>query len=133
MIFEPSQPQPPRLEALKDIAVQAPQRLAEEARFFYATLLGLPEIEPSDQPTRNRIAFAAQDYRIVVDIVDGAVTPDVQRRAVLVVRSLREVEARLAEHDVTYVVERRLSITGRRLLVEDPAGHRYEIRQTWSL
>jgi hypothetical protein len=124
----------PRLEVLRDIRIQAPRGLEGALRLFYASCLGLPEEgEQAADPTRLVLTFSGQEYRLLVEVVDSAIDPGVRRRAVLVVKSLDEVEEALKDNRIAYVSERELAITGRRVFVTDPAGHRLEIRQTWPL
>lgn len=124
----------PKLEVIRDVCLQAPRGLEAKLRFFYACCLGLPEegVQAGD-PSRSVLSFSGQDYRLIVELVDSAIDPGVRRRAVLVVKSLDSVEDALQANDVSYSCERVLAVTGRRVLVTDPAGYRLEIRQTWPL
>lgn len=124
----------PRLEVLRDIRIQAPRGLEAALRFFYASCLGLPEEgEQVADPSALTLSFTGQDYRLLVEVVDSAIDPGVRRRAVLVVKSLDDVEEALNASRIAYVSERELAITGRRVFVTDPAGYRLEIRQSWPL
>ena len=124
------EPEPPRLEALKDVNIVAAAGLEDELRFFYEEILGLPE-DPSADSGRDRLYFWGKDYRLVVETIEAPRRPDMRRRAVLAVMSLADVEELLQEHDVDYVKETGLWLSERRLHVTDPAGNRLEIRQTW--
>lgn len=116
----------PRIAAVDRVCVEAPPGSIDELRVFYSEMLGL-RFE-TDAAGGGHISANDFMYTLHFRTVDRPAIDPCRRRLSVLVASLDELMERLSENDRPFQLERGLSLSDRRLLVHDPAGHLVEVR-----
>ena len=119
---------PAAIHCVREARVGIPIERRVEISVFYRGTLGL---RPWPQDQQIPGGWGAGDLRRGVYFQyrhDPHVDP-MRRRLVLIVHELDAVEERLRERDWPYARRRGLCYTDQCILVNDPVGHRLELRQ----
>jgi len=117
----PKMPEPPpvHLVAVDDVHLPAPAGREVELDAFYRGLLRF-ERDVSDAEV---IAYRAENFRLVFDVLEPPIHRDEFRPVVIAVPVLGEVERQLFEREIEYERQRGLSPAQDQLVLRDPAGN----------
>lgn len=121
-----------RVHAVREVRVPVPPELLPRIVDFYQTLLELPPWPPADQVPGAWAVGSRRSGVVFVFSHDPVVDP-FRRRLVLRVRSLDRAAIRLDEREWPYQRHRGLFFTDQWLELNDPVGHRLELRQSLDL
>lgn len=131
-VFEAGGSIPAEVHCVREVRLGVPAHATAESLRFYMDVIGLrPWREPRSVPG----AFGVGNPRrgLLLQVRHDPEVDDVRRRMTLVVASLDELEKRLDEIEWPFERMRGFGYSDRRIVVNDPAGHRIEIRQSQAL
>jgi hypothetical protein len=117
------EPPPVRLVAVEDVSIDAAAGLETQLDAFYVNLLKF-EREYADGDV---IVYGAENFRLMVKIVEPPVLRDDLRPLLIEVPNLLEIEHQLIDLKVEYQRLRRLAIGHTSLLLLDPARNWVEL------
>ena len=113
---------------LDHVQLAMPPGGEEKARWFYAGVLGLTEVEkPEPLRARGGCWFAGEDTQIHLGVQPDFV-PATKAHPALRVANLEEARRRFLEFDVAIIPDRS-GLGVRRFYVDDPFGNRLEFLQ----
>lgn len=121
---------PSRIQAIDNVCMEGPVSRVEDLRWFYTTIGALREA-PADGKCDSTLRFRSARIELSVRLVGAPQVEPIRRRVTLAVPSLDAAMSALDERGMTYVEEHGLSFTDRRVVVQDPAGHRIELKRDW--
>lgn len=115
---------------LDHVLVTAPPGSEDIARWFYGTLLGLPETpKPPGLKERGGVWFTVGDRQLHIGIEDAPTNEGSRRHIALVVDDLAALRARLQAEGVAVTEDDLLFPGYRRFYGHDPFGSRIEFMQ----
>jgi hypothetical protein len=127
-ILTKSESQRPQVHCVREVRVGIPHERLAEVMYFYTRLLGL-----RPWPSTCQIPGgwgAGEPQRGALFQFRHQVTADpMRRRLSLVVASLDQLEQRLSQEEWPYKRLHGLAWSDQCVVVNDPVGHRVEIRQ----
>ncbi len=114
------------ITGIDHVLVTAPRGAEDEARRFYGSLLGLPELpKPATLAGRGGVWFQLGDRQLHIGMEDAPNNAASRRHIALLVQGLDELRARLENHGVA--TEDDALLPGyRRFYARDPFGNRTE-------
>lgn len=123
----PRMPEPPpvRLVAVEDVRIDAPAGLHDPLDGFYTGLLKFNR-EYADPDV---IVYGAENFRLLVKLVDPPVLRDDLRPILIEVPDLLAVEHELVEREIEYERIRRIALAHTSLLLMDPARNWVELTE----
>ncbi|HBL28066.1 MAG TPA: glyoxalase [Acidobacteria bacterium] len=117
-----------RVTGLDHVQLAMPAGQEEEARKFYAGLLGLTEVpKPPNLAKRGGAWFAGGDLRLHLGVETGF-QPARKAHPALLVQGLEALIARLREAGVEVILDEPLAGYDR-VYVQDPFGNRIELME----
>jgi hypothetical protein len=118
-------PPPVALETVEDAHVPAPAGMEQELDAFYVGILEFERDAKADG-----IVYRAENFRLIVDVVEGPVQRDDFRMLGVIAKSLTATMAKLREAEIEFSSERGLAAGDERLVLTDPAGNWVRITAT---
>lgn len=120
--------EPPRIQAIDDVHIEARSDLREPTVVFYRDLIGLEPVEPTEGDDILVFRGAVRSGpRLRVRLIPREPEESVRREAQLLVGNLSVIADLLADNRVELEWSRGWSYYDRRLLVQDPSGNRIEL------
>ena len=113
------------LVTVEDARLLSSKGWERELDAFY---VGLLKFEPDKKVAG--IAYKAENFRIVFDLVRGPVERDDMRMLGIIVKSLRETAQLVRDAKVEFEWERGLQAGDERLVLTDPAGNWLRVTQS---
>ena len=123
---------PATVMCVREIRVGIPRELLREIQEFYTNLISLPPWPDSRQIPGGWGLGLPRAGLLLQFRHDPDIDP-VHRRFTILVDSLFELEKRLQEREWPYQRLRGFGWTDQYMLLQDPAGHLIEIRQSTTL
>src|SRR5688572_11734406 len=120
------EPLPVWIAAVEDVTMVAQCGLELEHDDLYVKVLLMEKEQP---PEDGWWAYRADNVRVRFQIKEGLLARESYRPLQVVLPSLKEVEARLFEHEIEYTKERGLTPGSKMILVLDPSGNRVEVTE----
>lgn len=117
------QPPPVRIMAIGDCMLWAPAGLERQLDEFYVGILKFEREEITAGEVGHELVYRAENFRVRIQILERPAMREDFRPLTLVVESLNELVARLAEAETGYQRERGLVPGHDNLLLTDPAGN----------
>ncbi len=121
-------PKPARIEAVDHVRLEASVASAEELRWFYGELLGLPAVAGS---VVDGLRFRSDRLHLHIRLCHEPLVEPIAVRAVLLVPSLSAAAEVLTQREISFQRVSGLDATDRRLSLLDPGGNRVELKQAW--
>lgn len=127
-ILTKSESQRPHVQCVREVRVGVPSERLPEVVHFYSRLVGL---RPWPQAWQIPGGWGAGDppRGVYFQFRHGAFVDPLRRRLTLVVASLDELEERLSGEEWPYRRHHSLVWSDQCIVLNDPVGHRVEIRQ----
>jgi hypothetical protein len=120
---------PVRLISVDDVRLITPPNLSAKLDALYVDLLEFTRDAQSQE-----LIYRAENFRLKLEVVDQIPTPrDGVRPIGIEVRSLRDAERKLFEHQIEYIRQRGLLPGLITLLLQDPAGNWIELSEATRL
>ena len=115
-----------RLLRIDHVQVTVPRLREREARRFYGTVLGLPEIERPKAIPGAGVWFGFEEgHQLHLVFTDNPMKPPASDHYALIVDDLDAAKRRLADHEVPYQPSP-IQDEYEHIFVEDPFGNRME-------
>ena len=115
-----------RLLRIDHVQVTVPRLREKEARHFYATVLGLREIErPKIIPAAGMWFAFGEAHQLHIVFSDNPLRPPASDHYAVLVDDLDALKRHLADHDVPYQPSP-IQDDYERMFVQDPFGNRVE-------
>ncbi len=127
-IFDPSPEPVTEVQAVREVRIGIAAHLREESVRFYADLLGLP-IWPARRQLPGCIGLGHFRRGVLLETQHDPQIDDARRRATMIVPDLATLARRLEEMPWPYEWVRGFGFADSRIVLQDPSGHRIEVRQ----
>ena len=118
------EPLPVRLIAVADVRAVTAAGTENLLDAFYVARLGF---EREDDAAEGTIVYRADNFRLMLEVLEPPITRDSLRPVAIEVRSLEELEVRLVTDEVEFVKQKGVIPGQITLLLQDPAGNWVEI------
>jgi hypothetical protein len=118
------------LHKIDHVELEAPQDLREETRWFYREVSKLEELF-ADHIEAPQLCFRAAQVELRIRLVEHPRIEPIKCRMTLLVPSLAEALEVLEEKAFHYEKLTGFMYTDRRIVTNDPAGNRVELKQEW--
>jgi hypothetical protein len=131
-ILTRSESRRPDVQCVREVRVGIPRERLREVVYFYTRLVGL---RPWPEAWQIPGGWGAGDPQrgVYFQFRHAALVDPMQRRFGLVVSSLDRLEKRLGTEEWPYERRHGLAWSDQYVVLNDPVGHRIEIRQLQSL
>jgi hypothetical protein len=117
------EPPPVRLVAVDDCFLWATAGLERQLDAFYEGILNFERLESEGGDGPHELIYRAENFNLRIEVVERPVAREDFRPLTLVVASLNDLAAKLAEAEIEYIRERGLMPGQDNLLLSDPAGN----------
>lgn len=120
------------VQCVAEVRMPVPYERREALTRFYAELLGLVSW-PAPEQIPGGLGFGDPRCGLYLQYRHDPIVDPMRRRLTLIVTSLDALVERLEESEWPFQRFRGLSFTDQWILVNDPAGHLIELRQSQNL
>jgi len=118
------EPLPVKLLTVEDARLNYAVGLEKELDQFYKCMLGFERT--ADQ---QRIVYRAENFSLHFDVIEPPVQRTDMRTLGIEVLSLRELQQKLTDAEIEFVVQKGLTPGARTFLLRDPAGNWIELAE----
>ena len=118
------EPLPVRLVAVADVSVVTAAGVEKLLNVFYVDRLGFEREADAAEAT---IVYRADNFRLILDVLEPPIVRDTLRPVAIEVRSLEELEGKLIADEVEFVKQKGVMPGQITFLFQDPAGNWVEI------